>query len=117
MNNTYVPIIVGLVLAFFLLTLANVVPFWMPMMSEMMALLLVVVLMIVWAGFVIKEKPQDEREGQLIMRSGRMAYLAGLGILMVALIFQGLAHAIDPWITITIAVMVLVKLATHLFLE
>ena len=117
MNKTYLHIIVALVLAFFLLTLADLVPFWMPMMGEMTALLIVAVLMLVWAGFIMREKPADEREVVLTMKSGRVAYLSGLGVLLVALIVQGMAHSIDPWIAIALAVMVLAKLFTRLYLE
>lgn len=117
MNKNYLHIIVAAVLAFFLLALADLVPFWMPMMGEMIALLLVVILLLVWAGFVMQETAHDEREVLLKMKSGRVAYLSGLGVLMVALIVQGFAHAIDPWIAIALAVMVVSKLASRLYLE
>jgi uncharacterized membrane protein YqiK len=117
MNKNYLHIIVAAVLAFFLLTLADLVPFWMPMMGEMIALLIVVILLLVWAGFVMQETAHDEREVLLKMKSGRVAYLSGLGVLMVALIVQGFAHAIDPWISTALAVMVVSKLVSRLYLE
>lgn len=117
MNKNYLHIIVAAVLTFFLLTLADLVPFWMPMMGEMTALLLVVILLLVWAGFVMQETAHDEREVVLKMKSGRVAYLSGLGVLMLALIVQGFAHAIDPWIAIALAVMVVSKLVSRLYLE
>ena len=117
MNKNYFHIAVAAILAFFLLTLADLVPFWMPMMGEMMMLLLVVVLLLVWAGFVMQETAHDEREVLLKMKSGRVAYLSGLGVLMVALVVQGMSHAIDPWIAIALAVMVITKLFTRLFEE
>lgn len=117
MNKKYIHIGVGLILAFFLLTLADLVPFWMPMMGEMMALLIVVVLLLIWSGFVLQEQAHDEREVLLKMRSGRWAYLSGLLVLMTALIIQGFQHAIDPWIAISLAVMVVVKLLTRNLLE
>ncbi len=117
MNRSHLHIVVGLVLAFFLITLADLVPFWMPMMGEMIALLIVVILLLVWAGFVLQEQAHDEREVILKMKSGRVAYLSGLGVLMLALVVQGFAHAIDPWIAIALVVMVLSKLFTRLYLE
>ena len=108
---------VAVVLAFFLLTLADLVPFWMPMMGEMTVLLLVVVLLLVWAGFVLQENAHDEREVLLKMKSGRVAYLSGLGVLMLALVVQGMNHAIDPWIAVALAVMVVTKLFTRLYEE
>ncbi len=117
MNKSQIHILIGVVLAFFLLTLADLVPFWMPMMGEMVALLVVVVLMLVWVGFIMQEKAKDEREVLLKMKSGRMAYLSGLGVLTIALIVQGMAHDIDPWVAGALAAMVVSKLLTRLFLE
>ena len=117
MNKNYLHSGVAIVLAFFLLTLADLVPFWMPMMGEMTALLLVVILLLVWAGFVMQETAHDEREVLLKMKSGRVAYLSGLGVLMVALVVQGFAHAIDPWIAVALVVMVVAKLFTRHYEE
>ena len=71
MNKNYLHIIVAAVLAFFLLARADLVPFWMPMIGEMIALLIVVILMLVWAGFVMQETAHDEREVLLKMKSRR----------------------------------------------
>jgi len=115
--NKIIQISVAVLLAFLLLVLADLVPFWMPMMGEMIALMLVVVLLVVWAGFVMQEQAHDEREVLLKMKSGRIAYLSGLGMLLIALLVQGFAHDIDPWIAITLAVMVVVKLLARLYEE
>lgn len=117
MNKSHLHIFVGLILSFFLLTLADLVPFWMPMMGELVALLLVVVLLLIWAGFVMQEQTNDEREIVLKMKAGRVAYLSGMFVLMIGLIVQGMAEAIDPWIAVALAVMVLAKLATRYFCD
>ena len=117
MNKKYIQIIVAGVLTFLLCALADLIPFWMPMMGQMTALVVVTVLLAVWAGFVIQEKVHDEREVVLKMKAGRVAYVSGLGVLMVALVVQGLQHNIDPWIAIALAVMVVSKLLTRLFIE
>ena len=117
MNRTYLQIIVAVALSFFLSVLADLVPFWMPMMGEMTVLLIASILLVLWAGFVMQETAHDEREVVLKMKAGRVAYLSGLGVLMVALIIQGLAHSIDPWIAGALAVMVVSKLLTRLYLE
>jgi hypothetical protein len=117
MNKMYLHIIVAVALTFFLCVLADLVPFWMPMMGEMTVLLIASVLLVLWAGFVMQETAHDEREVVLKMKAGRVAYLSGLGVLMVALITQGLSHTIDPWIAGALAVMVVSKLLTRLYLE
>ena len=116
-NEIIIHSAVALLISFFALALADLIPFWMPMMGEMMVLLLVVILLLVWAGFVMQETAHDEREVLLKMKSGRVAYLSGLGVLMLALVMQGIQHAIDPWIAVTLAVMVITKLVTRLYEE
>jgi hypothetical protein len=108
---------VALLISFFALVLADLVPFWMPMMGEMTVLLCATVLIFVWMGFVLFETVHDEREAQLRHQSGRVAYLAGISLLLLALLVQGFAHAIDPWIPVTLAAMVVVKQVSRLYLE
>jgi hypothetical protein len=110
-------VLLALVLSFFLLALADLIPFWMPMMGEMIALLVVTVLLLAWAGFIVSESAADEREVYITMQSGRLAYVAGLLTLVVALVLQGLAHTIDPWIPVTLAVMVVAKLLGRIYFD
>ena len=105
------------VLIILLLTLADLVPFWMPNMGQMAVLTVVSVLLLVWAGFVMQETSGDERELVHRMNAGRVAYLSGLGSLTIALIVQGLAHTIDPWVAGTLAVMVVSKLVARTYAE
>ncbi len=86
----------ALVITFFLLALADFIPFWMPMMGEMVALVMVTVLLLVWAGLIVSETASDEREVHIKSQSGRVAYVAGMLVLILALTIQGLAHTIDP---------------------
>ena len=116
-NHIIVHSSVALFIGFFALVLADLVPFWMPMMGEMVALLIVTVLLCIWVGLIMFEKVHDEREALLRHQSGRIAYIAGISVLLVALLIQGFGHAIDPWIPITLAVMVVVKQLSRLYLE
>ncbi len=116
MNNPLQISIAG-ILVFLLLTLADLVPFWMPTMGTMVALTLVSVLLLLWAGFVLFEKNGDERELVHRMNAGRVAYLSGLGFLTVALVVQGFAHDIDPWVACALGVMVVSKLVARTYAE
>jgi phosphoglycerol transferase MdoB-like AlkP superfamily enzyme len=116
-NNVFIHTAIALLISFFALVLADLIPFWMPMMGEMTVLLIATVLLIVWVGFILFETVHDEREAMLRHQSGRFAYLAGISVLLCALVVQGFAHAIDPWIPVTLAVMVVVKQAVRLYLE
>lgn len=115
MKNNTIKIGVALVLVFFLATLADLVPFWMPKMNEMILLLIVSVLLLVWVGFVMFEQVGDEREAVHRMNAGRVAYLSGIGVLTLGLIVQGFHHAIDPWVVTALAVMVVSKLSAYLY--
>ncbi len=115
--NKLIPTTVAITWCFLLVVLSDLVPFWMPMMGEMVALLIVVVLLLIWGGYVMQEDACDEREVELKMRSRRVAYLGALSFLMLALIVQGLNHAIDPWIAGALAVMVGAKLLARLYIE
>lgn len=56
------------------------------------------------------ERPADEREAALMHEASRVGYLAGMSVLVVALIIQSFAHDVDAWLVATIAVMVMSKL-------
>jgi len=70
-------------------------------------------LLAVFAGAVIAEKGGDEREVQHRMHAGRAAFLSGIALLTLALLYQGFTHAIDPWVPLTLFVMVLAKLSAR----
>lgn len=117
MKSKLVQVLVAVVIVFFLLALGDYLPFWMPNMNEMLVLLVVTLLMLTWASFVMFEKAVDEREVMLRMHAGRVAYLSGIGVLLLALIVQGFAHTIDPWIMLALGVMVVAKLGARLYLD
>jgi len=116
-KSRLLPISIATVLCFLLLVVADFVPFWMPMMGELVALVVVVVLLIGWAAFILFEESHDEREVHIKMQSGRIAYLCGIGFLGLALIIQSVAHDVDPWIAGALGVMVVTKLAARLYLD
>ncbi len=115
--KNYIQIITAGIIVVLLLALADLLPFWMPNMAQMFALTIASVLLLVWAGFVMYEKGGDERELVHRMNAGRVAYLSGLGVLTLALIVQGLSHAIDPWILGALGAMVVTKLIARTYAE
>ena len=117
MNKRIVHIVVALLVSFLLLVVAGVVPFWMPMMDQLIVLVLVAVLLTLWAAFVMLEGAGDEREVVLKMQAGRIAYLSGIGVLSVALVYQGVHQAIDPWIAVALIAMVIAKLIARWYTE
>jgi len=115
MQNKLSYIITAIVLVVLLVLLSDPFMLWMPMGAQLTVLLAAAVFACAWAGFVLYERASDEREALHAMHAGRIAYLSGVAVLTLALVFQGLAHAIDPWITLALGVMVVAKLAARLY--
>lgn len=113
-NNTWCPYFISLVLVALLALLFSSAS-WMPLVGAMLVLLVATALLAVFAGFVMKEKGGDERDMLHRLNAGRTAYLSGLGVLTFALVVQGLAHDIDPWILLALGVMVLSKVVSHYY--
>ncbi len=107
----------AVILVVALILLTDPFMYWMPGMLGMAVLLAASVLLCVWAGLVMLEDAQDEREAIHRMNAGRVAYLSGLTILTVALIVEGLQHTIDPWIAAALAVMVISKVLARLYAD
>ncbi len=91
--------------------------YWMPSMPQMFALTLACVCLAAWIGLAAREDAKDERDAEHRMFAGRVAYLGGIGVLTLALLAQGVAHAIDPLIPVSIALMVVLKIAARWYAE
>ena len=117
MQNKLSYLITAVVLVVLLVLLTDPFMLWMPMGAQLTVLLAAAVLACVWAGFVLYERASDEREMLHTLHAGRVAYLSGIAVLTVALIYQGFAHAIDPWITLALGVMVVAKLIARLYTD
>lgn len=117
MANKLFHIGTAVVLVGLLTLLSDPFMLWMPAEAQMAVLLGAAVLACVWAGFVMYERSTDEREALHKMHAGRVAYLSGIAVLTVALIVQGFAHSIDPWISVALGVMVVSKLIARFYTE
>jgi hypothetical protein len=117
MRNKLFHIGTALLLVGLLTLLSDPFMVWMPGFAQMTTLLGAAVLACVWAGFVMYEGSQDEREMLHKMHAGRIAYLSGVAVLTAALVVQGFAHDIDPWISAALGVMVISKLVARFYSE
>lgn len=115
--NTYLSMAIVGLMAILLFTLTDPFMYWMPGATQVVALTLAAVAVAAWAGIVLRESRGDERELQLRAFAGRGAYLSGVALLTLALLIQGLQHAIDPWIPLTLGSMVAAKLAARLYAD
>ncbi len=101
-------------LIFVALVVLKLDPFrWtMPDEMEMIVLALVIAAYAVYAGLFFRERSRDEREAYHLHLASRIAYLAGVGFLVLAFVVQSFAHHLDPWIVGALAAMVVVKMIT-----
>ena len=63
----------------------------------------------------LKEKSSDEREQLHNYKAGRISYLIGLGVLILAVIIQSMKHSVDPWLLAAAVVMILSKFVSNLY--
>lgn len=117
MENKFLSIVIAAALVGLLVLLSDPFMVWMPMGMQLAVLIAAAAATCAWAGFVMYEQAHDEREMTHKMHSGRVAYLSGLAVLTVALVFQGFAHAIDPWIPAALGIMVVSKLLARFYSE
>ncbi len=115
MTNKLFYIGTAVVLVGLLTLLSDPFMLWMPAPAQMAVLLGAAVLACVWAGFVMYERTNDERDALHRMNAGHMAYLSGISVLTIALVAQGFTHSIDPWISVALGVMVVVKLGSRFY--
>ena len=90
---------------------------FMPSHVQMIVLAIAAAAICGWAGLVLQEKNGDEREVSHRMHAGRAAYLSGVLVLTIALIYQGLTHNIDMWVPISLATMIVSKGIARYVLE
>lgn len=82
----------------------------MPQSMHIIMIPLLVILFVIFAGLFWKETPGDERESLHKLIASRFAYFAGVVVLIAGIIIQSMQKAIDPWLIVTICVILLAKL-------
>jgi len=113
MKNNLKETIVTSALIIISLLLLNPFHFWMPNMLVICMLAIALGLFGVFASFILREKAGDERDSQHKTLAGRNAFLAGSGVLTLGIVIQGYTHTVDPWLVVTLVVMILVKFITR----
>lgn len=112
MSRNLGEIVVSLVLVALVLLKLDPFQWTMPDRAEMVVLALVVAAYALYAGLFFRERSRDEREAYHLHIASRIAYLAGVGFLVLAVVVESFAHRLDPWIVGGLAAMVIVKMIT-----
>ncbi|CAN5140976.1 hypothetical protein BH11PAT3_BH11PAT3_3570 [soil metagenome] len=114
-NNLIIEGIISSALVLLAILLLNPFNFWMPNMMHMVMLALTLVIFAIFAIFILREKIQDERDSVHRMLSGRVAFLTGSTLLILAIVVQSLEDTVDVWLVIVLVAMVLSKLITRIY--
>lgn len=115
MKNNLRETLVTVCLIALAILLLNPFEFWMPDMMVMVMLAFTLGLFGIFASFILREEKTDERDSAHRTLAGRNAFLAGSGILTLAIVIQGYTHSVDPWLVITLIVMIIVKILTRVW--
>lgn len=115
MKNNIPETLVTLCLIVIAILLLNPFQFWMPDMMVMVMLAVTLGLFGIFASFVLREGVADEREGLHRTLAGRNAFLAGSGVLTLAIVVQGYTHSVDPWVVTALIVMIITKFLTRIW--
>lgn len=100
-------------IAFIVLLALKLDPFdlFMPNKIQMSVLALLVAAAGLYAGILFRQKARDEREALHLYRASRFAYVAGVALLVLAIVVQSFRGGADRWLFYILAGMVIVKLA------
>lgn len=102
-------LIISLILLTLVVFLLNPFYWWMPSKVVMTISVILVLVFSLYSVFVWREQAKDEREALHTMFAGKIAFLAGVATLVLAIIIEAYNHDVDKWLVITLAVMVLAK--------
>jgi hypothetical protein len=76
---------------------------------------IIFVLFGIFASFILREKPEDERAMAHQALAGRNAFLIGSMVLMAGILIQGYSHTVDPWLVIGLVAMIIAKISTRIW--
>ena len=103
-------IISGILLIVLVFFISNPFGLYMPNPVFMTALFLAVVAFGVFASFVLRERPRDEREDAHRMFAGRIAFFLGTAVLMLGILIQAFSHTVDIWLVYGLSAMIFGKI-------
>lgn len=101
-----------IILILLVLTAAALAPSQIVMPGDVKMILIIVLFGLV-SSFVVlvwRERPEDEREAENQQQASRLAYVAGCGTLILAMLVQSFQHKLDAAIPIVLLVMIMTKI-------
>ena len=109
-NNFIGEILISLALIGLLVFFINPLDLLMPYALHSFMVPFLVVLFIIFAGFLWKETPGDEREQLHKFIASRFAYFAVIATLILGIVLQSIKGKVDPFLIIGISIGLLAKI-------
>ena len=111
MKNKFIgEIVITIILLGLLSLFFNPVGLFMPQQMHALMIPTLIIVFIIFLGFLWKEKSDDERESLHKLIASRFAYFAAVTTLMIGIIIENNQHALDPWLVVTVCIMLLAKI-------
>ena len=115
-NNELIEVVLVGILVVLSTTLLNPFHTWMPDMMHVTVLASTLAAFGVLAAFIVREQVRDEREIAHRSLSGRIGFLVGAAILVIAILYQQIVHdMLDPWLVYAFMAMVVTKVAVRIY--
>jgi peptidoglycan/LPS O-acetylase OafA/YrhL len=89
----------------------------MPKSTEMFLLVIFALMFFIYLGLIWNEHANDEREHAHQLTAGRVSFFSGTTILCIGIILQAMTHNIDPWLVITLGIMILTKILIRIYTQ
>ena len=110
MKHVFNEVTISILLVILLLFFLDPLMLLMPSHASYALMAGLVVVFVIFAGLMWREKPLDERDEMHRMHAGRIGYLLGTITLLGGVIAQSLSGHVDPWLVLALGGMVLGKL-------
>ncbi len=109
-NNFFGEIAISLMIIALLVFFISPINLLMPQQLHPFMAPFLVVLFIIFTGFLWKEIPGDERDQLHKLIASRFAYFAGIATLILGIIIQSFNNSVDPWLIFIVCIILLAKI-------
>jgi hypothetical protein len=110
-NNFIIESSVGIILVGIAVIILNPTGMLMPSMAHMTMLGLLLVVFVVYASFVLREKAVDERDVLHRMFAARVSFFTGTALLTLGVFLGAVRGDVDKWLVIALVGMIIAKLS------
>lgn len=117
LGTTIIEVIAMVLTLGLLVLIANPWYMWMPPMMVMTLAGLLLLALIVYAVFIVREQARDEREEYHRLMISRMTLLTTSTVLVIGMIVGLFQEQVDPWLAVALAVLIATKTVGSLWLR